>query len=452
MKLFGTDGIRGEAGVFPLDAETLERVCRAAGGRFARAGGGEILVARDTRLSGPWIRDIAAAAFRRSGLAVVDAGVLTTPAAVYVAARRGCIGALVISASHNPFHDNGLKFIGPDGGKLPDEEEAAIEAEVAGPAPAASDRRPAFAADPRTDFQADEESLAVYTRAVAEAFPRLREKSGSFSLVVDTAHGAGTPLSAWAAGAFGFPVHRLFHQPDGVNINQGCGAVHPGALAEGARRLGVAFGMALDGDGDRIVVCDGAGRVLDGDAILWILARRLAREGRLAGGTVVGTVMTNMGLEKALAREGIRLERTPVGDRHIQARLREGGFALGGEPSGHVILRAHTLTGDGFYVGCALADLLLATDRTLPELAAGYEPFPSRLFNLRLAERVPLGEIPELAEIDGLVARLAPESGRTVIRYSGTEPLLRIFVEAEDLEALLPGLEPLVERIRASRS
>ena len=452
MKLFGTDGIRGEAGGFPLDAATLDQVCRAAGQRFARAGGGEILIARDTRLSGPWIRDIAAAAFRRSGLAVLDAGVLTTPAAVYVAARRGCAGALVISASHNPFHDNGLKFIGPDGCKLPDGEEAAIESAVAEPAPALGSERPAFAVDPQTDFRADEESLAVYTQAVAEAFPRLRERSGALSLAVDTAHGAGTPLSAWAAGAFGFPVHRLFHEPDGVNINRGCGAVHPEALAEAARRVGASFGMALDGDGDRIVVCDGAGRVLDGDAILWILARRLAQEGRLPGGTVVGTVMTNMGLEKALAREGIRLERTPVGDRHIQARLREAGFALGGEPSGHVILRAHTLTGDGFYVGCALADLLIASGRTLPELAAGYEPFPSRLFNLRLARRVPLEEIPDLAKIDALVAGRAPGTGRTVIRYSGTEPLLRVFVEAADLPALLPALEPLVEKIRASRT
>lgn len=453
MKLFGTDGIRGEAGRFPLDERTVEAVCTAVARRMGGGGAG-ILVARDTRESGPWIRDRARRSFASGGAAVLDLGVLPTPVAARAAARRGCAGALVISASHNPYMDNGLKFLTAEGTKLPDELEAAIEADIlasTGPGGEPGEaHRPVFTLDPATDLEADPETLREYADFLCSSFPRGTAGVPGLQVILDCANGAASPLARLATDRFGLSLRVVHDTPDGRNINAGCGAVRPDTAARAVVERGAGLGLSLDGDGDRLMVSDAAGRVCDGDAVLYVLARWLSRRGALPGHTVVGTVMTNLGLERALARDGIRLERTPVGDRHIQARLRERGWALGGEPSGHVIVHPYTFTGDGFLVGCLLLEVLAETGRPLPELLAGYTPCPSRIFNLRVRERKPLGEIDAVGRLEEAVKRLAGEAGRTVIRYSGTEPLLRVLVEAEDLDGILPALEPLLDRIGQS--
>ncbi|MBP7865956.1 MAG: phosphoglucosamine mutase [Acidobacteria bacterium] len=454
MKLFGTDGIRGEAGRFPLDGRTVEAVCTAVARRLAGGGGPAVLVARDTRESGPWIRDRARRAFAAAGVATLDLGVLPTPVAARAAARHGCAGALVISASHNPYTDNGLKFLTAEGTKLPDDLEAAVEAEVPGSTAPGDDGGeappPAFALDPAVDLAADPETLREYTDFLGRSFPRGTAGRPGLRVVVDCANGAASPLARLASDRFGLSLLAIHDTPDGRNINAGCGAVCPGTAARAVVETGAGLGLSLDGDGDRLMACDAAGRVLDGDALLYVLARWLASRNALPGAAVVGTVMTNLGLERALARDGIRLERTPVGDRHIQARLREQGCALGGEPSGHLIVAPYALTGDGFLAGCLLLEVLADTGEPLPGLLLGYTPCPSRIFNLRVRERKPLAEIDAVGRLEEAVKRLAGEAGRTVIRYSGTEPLLRVLVEAEGLDGILPALEPLLDQIRQS--
>jgi phosphoglucosamine mutase len=472
MTLFGTDGIRGLAGKYPLDPLTVRRAAGAAMGLLARRRpGAPFLLARDTRASGLWIRDVILGEARRRGIPVADAGVLPTPAAVLMIPAVGGCGGVVVSASHNPAPDNGLKFLDGRGWKLADADEAAVTAEVRRAEEAVAADAPVLAGRPGESdpdvtvapelllgrgggirplpprsFEADPAMRERYLRHLLGGQESLDEPKGP-PVIVDCAHGAASPvvsvLAQWLPRRL-LPIHAA---PDGFNINDRCGATHPEALVAAVWQHHAALGFALDGDGDRIVVAGPDGRLLDGDALLYIFASHLLDGGRLPGPAVVGTVMTNLGLEEALGRRGIRLIRTPVGDRFVQARLLADGLALGGEPSGHLILAQRCPSGDGLLAGVFLLEILAATGRSLEELLAGYQPFPSKIYNLRANRKPPLDTIAAVGRLREAVDGCPAARGRTVIRYSGTEPLLRVMVEAEDLAALLPAIEPLIQRI-----
>jgi len=449
MSLFGTDGIRGKAGIFPLDEKTI----RAVSGLVARRLAGPdtrrpFLLARDTRLSGFWIRNHVVEALQQSGLAVRDIGVMPTPAAVRLIPEWGCCGGLVISASHNPAADNGLKFLQSDGGKLSADMERDMEAELRPWLPQAAEREatvPLFGMD-EGGFTADESAVEVYLEQLLRRIP-LAAGDKMQRIVVDCAHGAAVPVvQALARRRPGLCI-PFADAPDGMNINRDCGSTAPQALAAAVVEKGADLGLSLDGDGDRLILVDQDGHIRDGDALLYVFARYLDSRQALPGRTVVGTVMTNMGLETALRRYGIRLERTPVGDRHIQLCLQEHGYALGGEPSGHLIATGYGPTGDGLQAGLLAAHILQRSERSWTELLDGYEPFPAQIMNFPAARRIPTAEITGLPELERRIAVLTGGEGRLVARYSGTEPLFRLLIEARDLDALLPRIEDLTATI-----
>lgn len=446
-KLFGTDGIRGKAGHPPLDAVTVRRVARIVMRRLVREFPSRpLLVARDTRGSGQWLQEEIDQEAARCGVAVLHAGVLPTPAAAWLVPRESCAGGLVISASHNPAEYNGLKFLDNHGLKLSAAEEERVELAVAAEAPepvSLVSNVPDFSR-PVSVFPTNPGFLDAYLEFLLAAFPAPSPPPG-LKVVVDCANGAASPVVIRLAERLAGNLRPIFHQPDGTNINDGCGAVQPGKLAAEVVVQNACLGFALDGDADRIIAIDPGGRMLDGDALLYIFAIYLDSRGQLAGRTVVGTIMTNLGLEAALSARGIRLLRVPVGDRHIQSRMRSDGFTLGGESSGHLILGAHSWTGDGLLAGMFLLHILVQSGVELPRLIAGYRPFASRMFNLPAHRQIPLEEIAPLrALLEMFPSR--PDSGfRLVVRYSGTEPLLRVLLEAEDLDKCLPAAIPLIE-------
>ncbi len=416
MKLFGTDGIRAEAGKFPLDVATVYRIGRVlgrlAGGRSARG-----VLGGDTRRSTPEILDAIARGLVAEGVALENAGVVPTPAVADLVRERGARFGVAISASHNPWRDNGIKIFGADGRKLPDEDEAAIERDL-----------PAETALPGAERvpEVDPRLAETYRRRVAAAAGDLN----GLPVVLDCANGAAFEIGPAIFRAAGAAVDVRGASPDGTNINEGCGALHPEGLsalaASGRYRLAAAF----DGDADRLILADEAGRILDGDDVLWILARDLQRRGALDPPIVVGTVMTNFGLERALSSIGASLVRTPVGDRHVVRAMQETGAVLGGESSGHIVQSALSTTGDGI-LGALSVAALVAAGAPLSALA-DLRKSPQVLRNLRVGRRVPLDDVVHLARaVADAEAELAGR-GRVLLRYSGTEPLLRVMVEGSD--------------------
>lgn len=449
MRLFGTDGIRGKAGIFPLDEKTIRAVSAVVVRRLGRPGVSQpFLIARDTRISGSWIRNHTVEELQQRGTAVRDIGVMPTPAAVHLIPEWACCGGLVISASHNPAADNGLKFLQSDGGKLSEEMEREIEAELRPWLPESAEREatvPLFGMDD-SGYSADEDAVATYLDRLLSQIP-LKADGSLRRILVDCAHGAAVPVvQALARRRPGLLV-PFADAPDGMNINRNCGATAPQALAAAVVENGADLGLSLDGDGDRLILVDRNGRIWDGDALLYVFARYMDSRRALPGRTVVGTVMTNMGLEIALRRHGIHLERTPVGDRYVQAHLRKHGYALGGEPSGHLIVTDYGPSGDGLRAGLLASHILRESGCSWPELLAGYDPFPSRILNFPAVYKVPPVEIAALAELGQRIERLTQGEGRLVARYSGTEPLFRLLIEARDLDALLPRLEDLTAAI-----
>jgi phosphoglucosamine mutase len=432
MTLFGTDGIRGEAGIAPLDDATVFRI-GAALGRSLPSGGAapRVVTGGDTRESTPRILAALAGGLARGGAIVENAGVVPTPAIAALVLERGFAAGVSVSASHNPWRDNGIKLFGPDGGKWPDSGEKAIEEGV-------SD---ADTVAPAAPFQAPEEDPAL-AEAYLEHLLRISpEPIDGMPVLLDCGHGAAFELAPRLFQRSGARVESIGNRPDGRNINAGFGALHPERAAQGVAGGDFEMGAAFDGDADRAILCDEHGRILDGDDLLWILARHERSRGRLDPPVVVGTVMSNFGLEEALAKEGIRLERAPVGDRHVARRMKVTGARLGGEPSGHVILGRLSTTGDGILTARAVAGILRSSGLPLSRLA-DLEKTPQVLRNVRVARRVPVDEVAALAgEVASAQARLLGR-GRVLVRYSGTEPLLRIMVE---------GVEPaLVEEIAAA--
>jgi phosphoglucosamine mutase len=425
VKLFGTDGLRGRAGEFPLDPVSLRAVGREVGASVENQGARIAVLGGDTRESTPeMVAELAA------GLAVADcgaayAGVVPTPAVAELVLALGAGAGISVSASHNPYEDNGVKVFGPDGRKWPDEMEEALEEKLlAGQRP---HPRPHAPSPPPVD-----PSLAeVY---VSRLLARVPADLSDLSVLLDAGNGAAWKLGPEALARAGARVTAICDRPDGRNINDGCGALHPERMAANTLESGASMGVALDGDADRAIFADETGRLLDGDDVLWIVARRWKSEGRLTEGGVVGTVMSNFGLEAALAREGIAFHRAAVGDRNVARMMEETGAALGGETSGHILFGPLSPAGDGIQTALVVGGVVAAAGAAPPPLSrlATLEKSPQVLKNVRVSRRVPIDDSPELARAIAAAQASLDGRGRVFVRYSGTEPLLRILVEGTD--------------------
>jgi phosphoglucosamine mutase len=435
-ELFGTDGIRAVAGAYPLDPATIFAF-GAALGREA-LGAGEILVGADTRESSPWIAELVAGGLERSGARVRYAGVVTTPGIAYLTRTGPFVAGVMISASHNPYQDNGIKVFGHSGFKLPDAEEHAIEQEIfrlrelgVAPAPVT------LAVDEILDRQ--------YLEYLVSTSP---VRFDGVTLAMDCGNGAASLLGPSLFRRLGADVKELFCAPDGRNINLGCGAMHVERLRDAVLAHRADFGVAFDGDADRAIFVAASGKIVDGDAVLLAAARAMKAAGHLPGDTVVSTVMSNLGLERALERAGIRMTRTPVGDKYVLEEMVRLGAALGGEQSGHVIFREYSTTGDGLLTALRLFEIARRAGVGLEELTADLEVYPQRLVNVRVREKKGLTELPSVALEIRLVEEAFAGAGRVLVRFSGTEPLARVMVEGPDLEQVESFSARIAEAIR----
>ena len=423
-KYFGTDGIRGRTNANPMTAEIAMRVGQAAGARFLRGSHRHrVVIGKDTRLSGYMMESALVAGFTSVGMDVVLVGPMPTPAvAMLTRSMRADLGVM-ISASHNLFADNGIKLFGPDGYKLSDADEEAIEALIDGErtlAPPAEIGRARRVEDAR----------GRYIHAVKASFPEHLRLDG-LRVVVDCANGAAYQVAPAALWELGAEVIALGVSPNGTNINDHCGSTDPSAVRTRVLETRADIGIALDGDADRLIVVDDRGEVVDGDQLMALIGASFARKGTLTGGGVVATVMSNLGLERYLTGQGLALHRTQVGDRHVLEAMRKGGFNVGGEQSGHIILSDHATTGDGLLAALHVLAELVEGGRPAHELLRQFEPLPQLLKNVRFAGGQPLDDTKVKATIAEAEAQLGG-AGRLVIRKSGTEPLIRVMAEGED--------------------
>jgi len=443
-KLFGTDGIRGTANVEPITAVTALAVAKAAGAQFRRGDHRHLVViGKDTRLSGYLLEPALTAGFISVGMDVVLLGPLPTPAvAMLTRSLRADLGVM-ISASHNPYDDNGIKLFGPDGYKLSDEVERAIEARIDD-----GSEGDLAASDKLGHAQRLDDALGRYIEFVKSSFPRGLRLDG-LKIVVDCAHGAAYRVAPKVLYELGAEVVSLAIEPDGFNINRDCGATAPGALQQAVVAEGADLGLALDGDADRVVICDELGRVIDGDQVLALVARSWKDDGLLRGDGVVATVMSNLGLERYLANIGLACERTPVGDRYVVERMREGGFNLGGEQSGHIVLSDYTTTGDGLIAALQVLAVLVPSQAPASQLLKVFDPLPQVLRNVRVNGGAPLEDARVKHAVTQAERRLGA-NGRLLIRKSGTEPVIRVMGEGDDARLVGEVIDDLIETIAAS--
>ena len=439
-KFFGTDGIRGLTNVVPMTAEIAMRVGMAAGTYFLRGDHRHrVVIGKDTRLSGYMVENALVAGFTSVGMDVIQFGPVPTPAvAMLTQTMRADLGVM-ISASHNPYADNGIKLFGPDGFKLSDEAEAEIEALLSvGPvlAPAAMIGRARRVEDAR----------GRYIHFAKTTFPKHLRLDG-LKVVVDCANGAAYQVAPSALWELGAEVVALGVTPDGKNINSGCGSTSPALLQETVVASGADIGIALDGDADRLIVVDEKGRVIDGDQLMALIGIAWAKSGQLRGGGVVATVMSNLGLERFLAGEGLSLQRTKVGDRYVLEAMRSRGFNVGGEQSGHIILSDYATTGDGLVAALQVLAELVATGKRASELLHLFDPVPQLLKNVRFSRGKPLDD----ARVKACIAEAEAElvgRGRLVIRPSGTEPLIRVMAEGDDAGQVERLVDAICDRVR----
>jgi len=414
---FGTDGVRGDAAT-DLDSSSVAALGRAVAQAL---GAKRFLIGRDTRASGPRIEAAFAAGLAAAGAGARSLGVMPTPAIAFTAAREG-MPAVIVSASHNPWSDNGLKIVGADGRKCTDAQEDAIEAASAGSAPVAVPPEPALS------FGADARAEAAYRSHLLGALGG-RSLDG-LRVVLDCANGAAFRVGPEVLREAGAEVTAINADPDGRNINDGCGSTHPDALRSEVVARGADLGLALDGDADRVLAVDERGELVDGDQIIVMTACDLHDRGELPGPGVVVTVMSNLGLRRALASAGIEVAETPVGDRHVVAAMHELGYAVGGEQSGHVIYAAHATTGDGLLTGAFVCDLVRRSGVPLSELAARMTRYPQVLVNVRVAQRAELDASAPLRDAIRAETERLGDEGRVLVRASGTEPVVRVMAEA----------------------
>jgi len=443
-KLFGTDGVRGTANTSPMTAEMALRIGAAVGRYFRRDGDSvhRVVIGKDTRLSGYMFENALTAGLTSTGMNVLLLSPVPTPAVgLLTRSMRADLGVM-ISASHNHAHDNGIKFFGPDGFKLSDAAEAEIERLVddgVEPVPAGDIGRAKHVYDGRYR----------YVERVKSSFPRQMRLDG-LKVVIDCANGAAykvAPEALWELGATVIPVGV---SPNGHNINDGCGSMHPTTAAEAVVAHGADVGICLDGDADRVILLDEQGRVGDGDQFMGLMAGRWAGEGRLKGGALVATVMSNLGLERYLQGQGVRLERTNVGDRYVVERMRAGGFNLGGEQSGHIVMTDYATTGDGLMAGLQFLAALVESGKKASEVLHVFDPVPQLLKNVRYsAGQTPL----EIASVKAAIADAEGQldgNGRLLIRKSGTEPLIRVMAESEDEGVLTASVDHIVSAVEAA--
>lgn len=436
-RYFGTDGVRGLANSEPITAETCLTIAKAAGLEFRRGDHRHtVVIGKDTRLSGYLLEPALTAGFIAVGMDVVLLGPMPTPAVgMLTRSLRGDLGVM-ISASHNPFSDNGIKLFGPDGYKPSDEEELAIEARMDALSPA-----DLAAPDGLGHARRLDDAMGRYIEFVKATFPRHLRLDG-LKIVVDCAHGAAYRAAPRILYELGAEIVTLGVAPDGFNINRGCGAVAPDIMQQTVLAEGADFGLALDGDADRVVLSCEKGRLIDGDQVLALIADYWKKVGRLAGDGVVATVMSNLGLEHYLGERGINLLRTPVGDRYVVERMREGGCNVGGEQSGHIVLSDHSTTGDGLIAALQVLAVLVEEGRPASEVTRCFEPLPQRLRNLRYDGSAPL-EDPRVQQIVEDERANLGTHGRIVIRPSGTEPVIRVMVEAERDEMIERAMDSI---------
>ncbi len=443
-KYFGTDGIRGRTGDWPMTPEFALRLGYAVGEVLGENGHrqGPVLVGKDTRVSGYMFESALEAGLSAAGLDVALLGPMPTPAIAYLTHTFRATAGVVISASHNPFHDNGFKFFTPEGDKLPDATEAAIEARLDQPAQPINSARLGKAVR-------IQDAAGRYVEFCKSAIPARSELRG-MKIVIDCAHGATYNVSPHVFEELGAQVEILGASPDGYNINDGVGALHPENVAEQVRATGADLGIALDGDGDRVILADADGTVVDGDQILGILALARQQAGGFDGG-VVGTLMTNLGLEQALGVAGIPFVRAKVGDRYVLEELRRRDWTLGGEGSGHIVCLEHTTTGDGTVAALQVAHLMHRTGQPLSALAAAIPKLPQCLINVPVSGAAAgcLEAEPVRAEVAAVEDQLG-QRGRVLLRPSGTEPLVRVMVEGEDVDETRSAAERIADSIRAA--
>jgi phosphoglucosamine mutase len=445
-RLFGTDGVRGTAGVYPLDHETVARL-GAALVRAMRPSTGDdarplrFLIGRDTRESGDWIERELGRGVHSEGAAITTAGIIPTPATAYITRALGFDAGLVISASHNPFEDNGIKVFSGRGEKFTDALEQHVESIIAdttwqvptGGLPEVE----------RTDVI---DAYIAHTRLALPDPGRLTARG--FRLALDTANGAATTVAPRLFRELGFDLTVIGDRPDGRNINLDCGSTHPERLSALVREGGHRMGVAFDGDGDRAIFVDHDGRVVDGDAVMLMCARNRQAQGRLNGDALVATVMSNIGLEIALRDSGIELVRCPVGDKYVMEEMIKRDISMGGEQSGHIIFSDHLFTGDGIATALNVLRTMAETGRELADLASELVAYPQVLLNVPVRERTALSSVPALVDVMEQISRRLDGQGRLLVRYSGTEPLLRIMIEGQDQREIQGWADEIAASVR----
>jgi phosphoglucosamine mutase len=436
-QLFGTDGIRGVAGAFPLTAESTYLIGRALGHDLLRGTPkATAVMGQDTRESSGWIADRVAAGLAAVGVEVHSAGVITTPGIAYLARSRGMAAGVVISASHNPWTDNGIKVFSGDGFKLSDERELKIEKEIFAllERPGAADDTALKIAGPSLPGE-----VALRKAYIESLAGSVTSDLRGLRVLVDCANGAATAEAPELFGSLRVQATFTHVTPDGKNINEGCGALHPETLGNTVAESGGKFdlGVTFDGDADRALFCDGEGLVINGDGVLLLVARDLKSRGKLAGDTVVATTMSNMGVEIALKRSGIRMLRANVGDKYVLEEMLKTGATLGGEQSGHIIFRdGAATTGDGLLTALRVMDVIVQSGKSLAELVSDLKVFPQKIQNVRVREKIPFAQVPQVQRAIDAAERELDGNGRVVVRYSGTEALARVMVEAESEEKM----------------
>jgi phosphoglucosamine mutase len=449
-ELFGTDGIRGKANQHPMTAEVALKLGRALGwmlheGHMGRSDKGRrqrIVVGKDTRLSGYMIEQAIAAGITSMGVDVMLVGPLPTPGIAFITHSMRADAGVVVSASHNTYEDNGIKIFGHDGYKLPDEVELELEEliltdRIADVRPTGTDIGRATRID---------DARGRYVVFLKNVFPPDLTLDG-VRVVVDCAHGAAYKVAPAVFAELGAEVISLGVEPNGTNINDGVGSTHPGGICKKVRELRADIGIALDGDADRVIVADGDGNIVDGDAVMAICAGELKRRGLLHRDTLVTTVMSNIGLERCLRPLGVSVERTQVGDRYVVERMRDGGFNLGGEKSGHLVFLDHATTGDGVVASLALLGVMVREGKPLSELQRVFEPVPQELVNVKVKDKPPLDGLPDVQKLIDAIKQRLGEDGRVLVRYSGTEMKARVMVEGPDEQTIRADANAIAEAL-----
>lgn len=439
-KLFGTDGVRGRANAHPMTAETVLRLASAAGRYFRRDHQEHrVVIGKDTRLSGYMLENALTAGFTSTGMNVFLLGPVPTPAVGYLTRSMRADVGVMISASHNPAHDNGIKFFGPDGFKLSDAAEAEIEQIM---------QHDITLSHPENIGRAKriDDAGGRYVEYAKTTFPRNLRLDG-LKVVVDCANGAAYKVAPTVLWELGAEVIRVGVEPNGTNINQNCGSTQPDHAAAKVRETGAHVGICLDGDADRLILLDETGTVVDGDQLMGLIATRWAREGRLAHNTLVATVMTNLGLERHLNDHGIALERTAVGDRYVVECMRQHGFNLGGEQSGHLVMTDHATTGDGLIAALQVLASMVETGHAASQLTKVFQPVPQKLQNVRFAAGFDPLVQDNVQQAITRGEKTLGSAGRLLIRKSGTEPLIRVMGEAEDPDTLSAVIDDICSAI-----